>query len=296
MYITPERFRAMGFGLDLTDVEDIELRQTIARASALIDAYCAVPMVPQKHDFRGGTITNEQHSWPLPDVSMLSRAGTRRVYIHHRPITEVTAFRVDFTNTFGLDLDKNNLYVNYIENWAEVVSLAAVVSGVYPVGINFGLYTPVAKISYKYGWSIPQTGDYLEPTDADEYRASHQWWHTSPTPKVYIDSVLQTTGYTVNYDEGTVVFNDALTATQVVTADYNYKLPEPIADACGFMVAHLLGERDLQQKGMAGIGMLKVAEVELRRESMGRRATTAAEEMEPEIAALLAPFVYSTVR
>lgn len=296
MYITPDRFRAMGFGLDLTDVEEVELRQTITRASALIDAYCAVPMAPQKHDFRGGTITAEQHAWPLPDISMISRVGTRRVYPLHRPITEVTAFRVDFTNSFGLDITPSNLYVNYVENWAEVVSLAAVVSGVYPVGINFGLYTPVAKISYKYGWSISETGDYLEPTDADEYRGNHQWWHTSPAPKVYIDGVLQTIGYSINYDEGTVVFADNLTASQVVTADYNYKLPDPIAEATGFMVAHLLGERDLQQKGMAGIGMMRVAEVELRREGMGRRAQTVTEEMEPEIAALLAPYVYTTVR
>lgn len=39
-------------------------------------------------------------------------------------------------------------------------------------------------------------------------------------PKIYIDDVLQTTGFTINYALGTVTFNSSVTGT--VKADYKY--------------------------------------------------------------------------
>lgn len=299
MYLTPDRFKSMGFGIDLTDVEDVDLRQIISRASALVDAYCAVPMQPTKHDFRGGSVTAEQHDWRLPDLTITSAGGTRRVYVMHRPITAVTSFKVKFTETYEVSIDPANLYVQHIAGWAEVVSLAAVVSGIYPVGINFGLYTPVAEISYTYGWDLTSTDEYLEPTDAGTYRSTNCWWKTSPAPTIYKNGVAESaSNYTIDYNEGTVLFNSLLAATDTITASYSYKLPSPIAEATGFIVAHLLGERDLQLKGMAGIGRLRVAEVELWREGVGARggSQSVTDAIEPEIGALLAPYVYHTVR
>lgn len=299
MYLTPDRFRAMGFGIDLADVEDVDLRQIIARATALVNAYCAVPMLPANHDFRGGSIASEQHNWKLPDLTITSAGGTRRVYMYHQPVQTITDFKVKFTNTYEVSIDPANLYINKNEGWAEVVSLAAVVSGIYPVGINFGLYTPVAEISYTYGWNLSSTGEYLEPTDAGTYRSSNCWWASTTLPKIYKNGVEESAAnYTVDYNEGTVTFSSLLAATDTVTADYRYKLPSPIAEATGFVVAHLLGERDLQLKGMAGIGRLRVAEVELWREGTGARGgpTAVTDEIEPEIGALLAPYVYHSVR
>lgn len=61
-YLTPEAFRVMGFGVDLSVFEEVEVRNILARASARVNTYCAVPNLPQPHDFRGGTVTGEQHS------------------------------------------------------------------------------------------------------------------------------------------------------------------------------------------------------------------------------------------
>jgi hypothetical protein len=300
-YLTPDRFKAMGFGLDLADVEDYELRQTLARASALVDAYCAVPMLPQRHDFRGGTITGEQHDWRLADMSIGISAGSlgsRRVWANHKPIKDVTSFKVKFTNTYDVTIAPENLYIQHIEGWAEVVSIAAIVTGIYPVGINFGLYTPVAEFDYTYGYNLTATDEVLDPTDAATFRSVNNWWATTPAPVIYKNGVVQTSGYTVDYNEGTVTFDANLAATDLVTVDYTYKMPSAIGEATALVAVHLLGEADLQRKGMAGIGMLRVAEVELRREGMGRRGATTGvmDELEPEITALLAPFVFHTVR
>ena len=56
-YITPQRFREMGFGIDISELDDTELLSLCRQASAVVDAYCNVPRIPQKHDFRGGTMS-----------------------------------------------------------------------------------------------------------------------------------------------------------------------------------------------------------------------------------------------
>lgn len=298
MYITPDRFRSSGFGIDLTGVEDVELRSTIQRASAIVNAYCAVPMQPTQYDFRGGSITGEQMPWRLgnPYEATTIALGSRRVFPKHRPIRTITSFVVKFTNTYSVTIDPSDIYINSDQGWAEVVSLASVVSGVYPVGINFGLYTPVAEVSYTYGWRFAVTSEWLEPTDAGVYRAVNGSWATSPAPVIYKNGAVQSSGYTVDSVEGTVTFAVLLDDDDVVTASYTYTLPSAIAEATALITAHLLGERELEQRGMAGVALLSVAEVEIRRPTSSVGGRTVASEIEPEVAALLAPFIYVTVR
>lgn len=295
-YLTPDRYRAMGFGIDLTDLEDVDLRATLNRASALVDSYCGVSQMPQKHQFYGGTITGEQHNWRLPaDYYSSTDLGSRRVYLYHRPIKTITDFRVKFTNTYDVAISPSNLYINNSEGWAEVVSLAAVVTGIYPVGINFGLYTPVAETSYTYGFEFAVVDEILVDTDAQTFRASNGFWAASPAPKVYINAALQSSGYTVDSVEGTVFFTVAPTATDVITASYTYTLPSAIAEATGMITATLLAERGLQAIGMGGIAVMQVAEVELRR-SIPRSMRDVVGEVDPAVAALLAPYVEWTIR
>lgn len=299
MYITPARFRTMNLGNDLSGLSDVQLRSTIDAASQMANAYCAVPIQPNRHDFRGGTVVAEQHRWPLPDLTMTAQSG-RRVYPLHSPIKQLTSFIVKFTNLYQVEVDPSNIYVDHITGWAEVVSIAAIVSGVYPVGINFGLYTPVAEIGYTYGWSFPTLGEVLSPTDATVvYQAANQFWDTTVTPVVYKNGVPQTltTDYTVNSTEGTVTFTTGLLDEDVVTLDYAFTLPSAIAWATALLTSRLLAEADLVAKGLGNLASLRVEEVELRRTISSRLTSqTSVSNIDPIAASYLDDFIYTTVR
>lgn len=286
----------MAFGTDLTGHTDLEIRSVIDQASQLVNSYCAVPVTPARHDFRGGTVSGEQHRWMLPDLTFSDMRG-RRVYPLHRPVQSITSFKVKFTNTYQVTVDPANLYVNKVEGWAEVVSIAAIVSGVYPVGINFGLYTPVAEIDYTYGWQFPVIGEVLSPTDDTVvYQAANQFWAAGATVAVRVNGTT-VTNYTTNPTEGTVTFATALDDTDLVVLDYTYTLPPPIAMATGHLAATFLNEGDLVAKGLGNLSAIRVEEIELRRTYRPEaRASGLFETIDPAVAMYLADYQYMTVR
>lgn len=289
MYLTPSRYRAAGYGIDIPD-DDAEVRAILNRASALIDAYCGVPLIPSRHSFSGGTITAEQHPWLLGSPTW---NGTRRIYPVHAPLKDVTSFVVKFTNLYQVEIQPENLYVNHMEGWAEVVSLAAVVSGMYPVGINFGLYTPVAEIGYTYGYEFPVVGEKLYAVDGRTYQGGRGFWEADPV--IYLNGVEQTTGFTLDLTEGEVIFDDTLAADDIVTADYTYTLPDAIVEATGITATHLLGEAKLSAKGMTGLSSIKVAEVALARTNRGALSLGQGDVIPATAASLLDTFVYRSV-
>lgn len=298
MYLTPSRFKTMGMGNDTSTVSDITLRSLIDQAAQLVNSYCAVPATPQRHDFRGGAVVGEQHRWPLPEMTF-SNQSSRRVYPFHQPLRAITNFTVKFTNTYSVNVDPANLYVNATESWAEVVSIAAIVSGVYPVGINFGLYTPVAEVSYTYGWRYAVTSELLQATSGafTVYQAPNQFWATDVVPVVRVNGSIVGTGFTLDYTEGTVTFSPAKITTDVVTLDYTYTMPSAIAWATAMLTSKLLAESDLIAKGMGNLASIRVEEVELRRTYRPEGGTRAlVESMDPVAATYLSDFLYMTVR
>jgi hypothetical protein len=80
------------------------------------------------------------------------------------------------------------------------------------------------------------------------------------------NGAVVTTGFTVNANEGTVVFDANLPASDFVTASYHHKLPTDIQMGTGHIVAHLHGESELHARGMAHLTKLRVAEVEMERD------------------------------
>ena len=291
-YLTPSRYRAAGYGVDVSDIEDAELRNILARASALVDVYCAIPTIPQRYSFSGGAVTGEQHPWTLGTEVTWT---TRRVYPIQGPLRTVTSFVVKFTNLYQVEIDPANLYINRSQGWAEVVSLSAVVSGLYPVGINFGLYTPVAEIDYTYGWEFPVVGDRMYVVDGNTYQATRGFWASDPAPVIYVDGVAQTTGFTIDREEGEVTFTNAQTATAVVTADYTYTLPEAISEATGIIATSAIGERALSAIGMTGLSSFKVAEVALARTNRGAFSLEAASNIPTSAQGLLDSYAFKSI-
>lgn len=291
----------MGFGAEVTEYTDLEIRSYLTRAAAAAHSYCSVPMTPAQHDFRGGTVTGEKHRWNFADpLSAPSDLRGRRVYPYHQPLKEITRFRVQFTNTYEVEIDPSNIYINDSENWAEIVAIAGVVSGVYPVGINFGLFTPVAIIDYTYGWEFEVVDEILAPTDATiVYQAANQFW-LNDTVEVKVDGVVEIPA-SVDPVEGTVTLSTMQAADAVVTLSYTYTLPSAIPAATGHLATSFIHEAELDAKGLGNLASLRVEEVELRRTY---RPTQGAEgggrshiqSMDPVAAAYLDSFIYFTVR
>jgi hypothetical protein len=251
----------MGFGADLSGLEDFEIASVISRASAMVNAYCAAPNWPQPHSYAGGSAASEQHKWTLG--TEITR-GERRVYPYHWPIKAVSDFKIKVTNQTYASIGVTDLYINNSDRYVEVVSLAAVAHGVLPVGVvpNLGLYQPVAEVTYTYGYEFPVTGETIYATDGLTYRAANGFWKTG-TVKPYIGGVEQTTGFTLDLTEGTVTFTTP--PTGAVTLDYTFTLPWEIAQATGEITTQVLTDRELTGKGMRGLATIQIAEVQLKR-------------------------------
>lgn len=297
MYVTPERFRTMGLGVDL-EVEDVELRSTLTRASAAVDSYCAVSSLPQRHDFRGGTITGEQHEWR---TSMYD-GGVKplRFYPWHGPVRTVTDIRIYSTPQIYTQIDPVEAFINNSGGYIEISSLKLTQYGIFGTGlINAitGMWNPVAVLDYTYGYRFSTTTEYLEATDALTYRAQNQWWASDPAPVIYLDEAEEPSGFTISYDEGTVTFDTPQPAGTVVTASYTYRLPNEIAEATALIAADDFGESRMRARGMSGVDTLRVGEIEIRRSRPNStNSRTDVQQYSSKIQSLLSGYVQMTVR
>lgn len=291
-YLTPQRFREMGMGIDISELDDTELASLIAQASAVVDSYCNVPRMPQKHDFRGGVITGEQHVWRVPYGPF--DLGQRKYYPFHWPILEVLDFKIKVTNTQYVSIAPEHVIINNSARYWEVVSLALTGVGLFNALIipNVGLADPIGEASYRYGWDFTIEDESLTCSDGQTWRAQNQFWFTDETraPVVKVNGVTQTSGYAIDATEGTVVFSDNLLAGDTVTATYHHKLPADIQYGTGHIVSHLHGEAELHARGMAHLTSFRVAEVEMERDLRRGNAQGLAEILDvlvPEAALLL---------
>jgi len=285
LYVTPERFRTMGMGVDLDEVDDVSLRTTLAAASARVNVLCAAPGRPVPHDFRGGTITNERHRVRLADSPF--GEVQRKFYLWHRPIISVSSVKFDVTNQQYIDFPDDDVYVT--ESWIEIVSLAMTGNGLFGAAIVpvIGLENVTGRFSYTYGRTIPIFWDELEATDARTYRAQNQWW-TSDDVTVEVDGVEVTTGFTINRDEGTIVFDAQQDPDSRITASYTTKLPFDIAYATALLAADAFADRETRARGMAGLRSLKVGEITMEKDSARRGERMGVQQSaSPEIMSLL---------
>lgn len=259
--LSPRRYLRGGYGLALPEGFSLStLRSTLVRAQALVDRYCNVPKQPNPFDWRGGTMTDEQHQWKIANP-LAYGPGVKRVYLNAIPIKSVSAFEIDLGKTYRVTLDPaTSLYLNTMENYIEVVAIAPTIVGVWPLGVALGLYNPVSKTTYDYGWSFPVEGDVLEAESPTVFSAAYGNWDATPAV-VYLDGVEQSAGYAVDLADGTVTFDTAPDPRVEVSADYTYTVPDEIVEAVGFTATMLLARSRINQRGMAGLSSLRVAEV-----------------------------------
>jgi len=309
-YLSPARFKKMGFGIDVSELDDDALAALSAQATVWVNAYCLVPRLPQMHDFRGGTVVGEQHSWRYPETPF--DVGQRKAYPFHWPIKRISQFRIYVTNTQYVNIAPTELFLNNSLRYMEVVSLAITSSGLYNALIipNIGLATPVVRLGYDYGWDLYESGEMLQPYDGQTWGAQNQWWYSDyeandvygekvgGPPVITVNGSVVTTGFTVNYDEGTVVFDVEPAAGTIVQAAYHYKLPGDIQYAAGHIMAWLHTEAEQHSRGMAHLDSLEIGEVKMKRPRVFAPSEKNPPDLEtliPEAAALLYTYRFDGV-
>lgn len=296
--LSPRRYLASGYGASLPDdFSYATLRTTIVRAQSIVDRYCNVPRQPTPFDWRGGTMTDERQQWNL--VNPLAYGpGARRVYTNTGPIKTVTAFHLDLGLTYTIEIPTDQLYINPMEQYVEVIALSPIVIAYYPQAVSLGLFNPIARVSYTYGWDFPVTGDVLEADNPSQFSAAYANWSTLVVPTVYFDGTeVDPDDYTVSYDDGIVTFsagNNPGVGVEV-TADYTYLPPSAIPDAIGLTTTMLLGSARMAQRDMIGLQSIKVAEVALTALAPSQTTTKNGATIPSEAADLLDGYVFGSI-
>ena len=298
-YLTPERFRTAGTGIDLSEVETVALRSAISRATAKINTWCAVPVLPQQYSFRGGTIVGEEHIYPTDEWE---RPRPFRLWPWHTPVRSVEALRLVWgvqggTETF-LDIDPDNLLImdmGCIE--VSSLNLSQLVFGdaVMPY---IGLHQPIFRVNYTYGYRFVVTDEFIEPVDARTYQAQNQFWTDDAVEVKVAGVVSDPADYTVDRREGWIVFDALQDPDAEITVSYVYTMPNDIQQACTLLVARDIAESDLRAKGMEGLVSVRVKDVELRRAVAAKSTGTSgnAADMPSDAAAYLEGYVFRTAR
>lgn len=260
-YLTALRFANAGFGIDTSVLTTPMIASTLRRATTMVNTWCNAGDLPQPFDFRGGTITGEQHIFPIPSP-LVQFPGSRRVFVHNRPLRTVNAFSIQFTSTYEIVLNPaTDVYVNGTEGWCEIIASQPTIIGFPPIGYWYGLYQPIVSIGYDYGYRAAVTDDPCEALSPAKFIASYGMWDAGSDINVYVDGVLQASGYTTNVWDGTVTFTSAPAAGSEVTVDYTATLPDAVAQATGIIAVDLIAQSRIAARGMVGLQSLKVAEI-----------------------------------
>lgn len=291
IYLTPARYRSMGQGVDLTDVEDQDLAAQIMVASGLVNVHCNVDF---DYDFRGGTVTGEEQSWKIGNYMW---PASQKVYPDKPPLITLSSFRIYVSNTQYLDVSPSYVHYDKGTNCLQpVIASASIGVWSYEAVPIVGYQDPHVLLSYTYGHRFSVTNEQMFPDGGVRWRAQNQWWDSTVEPVVKVNgATLALASLTINYDEGTVgIDDDALTDLDIsvaevdnVTATYTHKLPTNVMTATAMITTTLLGNRAINEKGLQGLSGIRVEEVEIRQ---SRDSQLARDTVPGNAQLLLAPY------
>lgn len=284
-YLTPGRFRAMALGIDLSAKTDADLASLLASASAEVNRYCCAPT---GHDFRGGTVTGEQHIW---DVGNSHRWPSGRLWPYHRPLAAVSSIQINVTRNQYISFTEEQIFVNRKLGYIEPVA-APVTTALFTAVPPFLLSEPVATIDYTYGQTLTVTDEVVEPDGGvgRVYRAINQFW-TDATVTVKADNSPMSSGYTLDRYEGLVILDELPALGTVISVSYAYTMPFDIALATGIVCSDMLGYSNINASGLTGLSGIRVEEIELRQSS---RVGFNVYEMHPAARLLLGAYVFAS--
>jgi hypothetical protein len=245
-YLTPEEFRTLITGLDVSDIDDLVLLDHIRQASRIADSYI------------GGSF----------DVEAVSqRQGwkdSRRFYPKNVPVNAVRRLTLFIGAGVSADLRPRDLFVNNDENYVEVVSLATTV-GLSGELISLGMNTVVAEMVYNTGYGefedvgLTLDGDVtaaaLSFTVAESYDApalSAGDLLRIDSELVWVDAVVDQTAI-VTRDVNTNGTFAAAHADDAVVEVLIVSVPDEVKVAIAMIVGAIIAAARQQAEGATGV-------------------------------------------
>ena len=139
--LSPEEFKELAGGFDLTGIDDDALGALLMQASRAVDNYCHTA-------FGLNVVEMEQKPW----------SQTRRLYPNNSPILALRDLRLLIGSRQFAEISLRDVFINRTGNYAEVVSLATTTSLTAEL-ITLGLSQIIAQYSYVFG-----TGEFDDST------------------------------------------------------------------------------------------------------------------------------------
>lgn len=283
-YLTPQMYKDADDGIDLSDLSDLSLARIIARAESAVDTYV-------KFDLKQGGF--EPHNVWLQQKWDLDTRQTR-FPSSPVPVQQVNRYRIQVSNLsssgagFFATINSGDCVINQYGDYVEIVPLQAITYSLSPVILQLGLRNPLVQMDCFVCFYIPIFGEVLINTgDNLNYKAVRGFWasvytqalHIQPNqlpaipPVVYVNGISQSSGYSVNYQEGMVTFSSAQSSSAVVSADYTAQIPDPVRDATLRQTTFLLAQRALNKMGMLGLELAESGDQRIQRQKQVRGVT-----------------------
>ena len=285
-YLTTQMMRDADTGVLTPEVTDRQLTQWIQNAEADIDSFMGFTLNTggfEQHrawvqaDWDYSTLRTKVPNWPVP---------AQNIYGYKIQVSNVSTAGSGFFAT----INPGDVVINYYGAYVEIVPLQAVTYSLSPVLLQLGLKPPLVQMEYQAGFYFSNLGSTLiNKGDNLTYYAQDGFWATTynvalhiqpmvlpPVPPVIYanGNVVASNLYTINATEGTVTFNVARSASDVITGDYTHTIPRNVKHATIARTTWLLGQRQLAKTGLVGLEVASGGEQRAQRIRSSQRVGT----------------------
>lgn len=264
-YLTPQMYRTYDPGVLTPEVTDLQLANWIQGAEADIDSFVGFNIQGggfeqrrswTQSEWNQQTLRTRVPNWPVP---------AQNIYGYKIQVSNVTTAGSGF---FAV-INPGDVVINVFGAYVEIVPLQAVTYALSPVILQLGLKPPLVQLEYQAGFYISTlAGTMYNKGDNLTYIAQDGFWATTYNQALHIQPILlppippviyangiviAASNYSINATEGTVTFNVARPASDVITADYTYTIPHNVKQATISRTTWLLGQRQLAKTGLVGL-------------------------------------------
>lgn len=276
-YLTSTQYKRYSEGVSLADVSDMTLAYVISRSETEIDSHMGFDAKRGGFEWHPLTVQAPFEQWTLKNFSP-------QVPV---PLRNITRYRIQVSNVstsgagFFANINSADAVINNDGHYVEIVPLQAVTYSLSPILIQLGLRPPIIEMDCNVGYFLPVFGEQMiDSGDHTTYYSLDGFWATSydlasflqpvytmPIPaSVYVNGVsVNSSTYTANTTDGSVTFNVAKSATDVVTIDYTKMIPDFVKEAAILQTSYLLGQRNLNKMGLQGLEAARTGDQDVRR-------------------------------
>lgn len=276
-YLTPAQYKRYSEGVSLADVSDMTLAYMISRAESEIDSHMGFESKRGGFEWHPLTVQAPFEQWTLKNFSPQIPV----------PLRNITRYRIQVSNIstsgagFFANINSADAVINNDSGYIEIVPLQAVTYSLSPILIQLGLRPPIIEMDCNVGYFLPVFGEQMiDGGDHTTFYSLDGFWATNydlasylqpvyamPIPAVvYVNGVtVNSSTYTANTTDGSITFNVAKNANDIVTLDYTKMIPDFVKESAILQTSYLLGQRNLNKMGLQGLEAARTGDQDIRR-------------------------------